>query len=173
LLYVAGLWAICVPRRRRAWSSVAGGVLLAAAVLTKPGLRYLIVFLLPALAAANADSSWRERLRVPALVAAGFLAGLVPHLVLSNLRWQTDVDRNARQRPDSGSGIVFANAGWKSDHVAFGESVARCAARRAGKRPQRRRPAPTIRPRSFAPGCITCWSSAVTLQCLRRPAPTL
>lgn len=120
LLYVAGLWAICVPRCRRAWGGFAGGVLLAAAMLTKPALQYLLVFLLPAIVAANWDRAWRERLRVAALVAAGFVAGVAPHLVLSTAAvGRPTLAGTLAGGPDIYGGIVYANAGWKSDHVAF------------------------------------------------------
>lgn len=120
LLYVAGLWAICVPRRRQAWSRFAGGALLAAATLTKPALQYLLVFLLPAIVAATWDRIWRERLRVAALVAAGFLAGIAPHLALTVIAERGPGSAGMLGNgPDIYAGIVYSNAGWKSARMAF------------------------------------------------------
>ena len=120
LLYVAGLWAICVPGRRRAWRYVAGGVLFAAAMLTKPALQYLPLALLPAIVAANWDRHWRERLRAAGLVGAGCIAGLAPHLLLAATAGAGAQSAGMHGNgSDLYAGVVYVNAGWKSAHLAF------------------------------------------------------
>ena len=122
LLFVAGLWAICVPHRRRGWSHFAGGALLAGAMLAKAALQYLLVFLLPAILATNWDRVWRERLRVGLLIAAGFVVVAAPHLLLSAIAvGRPTLAGTVDNSPDFYGGIIYENAGWKSDHVAFAD----------------------------------------------------
>jgi len=57
---------------------------------------------------------------VAALVAAGFFAGVAPHLVLSTGAVGGPASAGMLGNgPDIYAGIVYSNAGWKSDRVAL------------------------------------------------------
>ncbi|MFN8644621.1 MAG: hypothetical protein U0802_24265, partial [Candidatus Binatia bacterium] len=55
----------------------------------------------------------------PALVAAGFGVALVPHLLLSTLAVGPTPTDALGNGPDQYGGIIYENAGWKSDRMAF------------------------------------------------------
>src|SRR5262249_17770138 len=83
LLYVAGLWAICVPQRRPIQASFGAGILFAATMLARPALQGLFPLLLPAVLVRNWDRPWRERLTVVLIFAAGFFVVVGPRLLLT------------------------------------------------------------------------------------------
>lgn len=62
LFYVGGLWAICVPERRRISGNFFGGILIAASMLARPALQGLFLLLLPTVPVRNWDRAWRGRL---------------------------------------------------------------------------------------------------------------
>jgi 4-amino-4-deoxy-L-arabinose transferase-like glycosyltransferase len=120
LLSVAALWAICVPRRRRAGSAFGAGILVAAAMLTRPAMLGLFPLLLPAIAVRNWDRAWRTRLAVGLAFAAGFFVVVGPRLVLTKAVLGTALwSETLKAGQDLYSGVVFANVGWKTDGAAY------------------------------------------------------
>lgn len=120
LLCTASLLAICAPERRRVAAHAAAGLLVAAAMLCRPAMQFLFPVLLPAVLLRNWDRVWRQRLLLVAVFAAGFLAIVVPRLlltraVLGTAVWSSTLDPSA----DVYAGIVPGNLGWKTDRGAF------------------------------------------------------
>lgn len=120
LLCVGGLWAICVPRRRRTPSSFCAGILLAAAMLARPALQWLFPLLVPAVLVRNWDRAWRARLTVVLVFIAGFFVVIGPRLVFTRLFLGTPTwSGTLKAGQDLYSGVVFANLGWKTDAAAY------------------------------------------------------
>ena len=120
LLYVGGLWAICVPQRRRTSGSFCAGVLIAAAMLARPAMQWLFVPLLPAVLARNWDRAWRARLIAVLAFTAGFFVVVGPRLAFTKAFLGTPVwSGTLKAGQDLYSGAVFANAGWKTDGAAY------------------------------------------------------
>jgi 4-amino-4-deoxy-L-arabinose transferase-like glycosyltransferase len=122
LLYVGGLWAICVPQRRRTPSSFCAGILIAATMLARPAMQWLFPPLLPAVLVRNWDRAWRARLTAVLVFAAGFFVVVGPRLVLTRTflgtaAWSGTLNPGA----DLYAGAVFANLGWKTDGVAYAD----------------------------------------------------
>ena len=120
LLYVGGLWTICVPERRRTWAHAVGGLLVAGAMLARPAFQWLFPLLLPMVFVRNWDCPWRQRVTLAAIFAAGFFVVIGPRLVLTTAVlghpvWAGTLDPAA----DMYSGAVVANAGWKTDRFGF------------------------------------------------------
>ena len=119
LLYVAGLWALCVPQRRTAGSFCAG-LLIAVSMLARPAMQWLSLPLLPAILVRNSDRAWRRRLAAVLLFAAGFLVVAGPRLLFTRAFLGTATwSGTLKAGQDLYSGVVFANAGWKTDGAAY------------------------------------------------------
>jgi 4-amino-4-deoxy-L-arabinose transferase-like glycosyltransferase len=119
-LCVAGLWAVCVPQRRRRLALFCAGVTIAAAMLTRPAMQWLFPVLLPAVVACNRDRAWAERVRLAAVFAAGFFALIGPRLILTAVLtgepvWAGRLDPSV----DMYGGAIVGNAGWKTDGISF------------------------------------------------------
>jgi 4-amino-4-deoxy-L-arabinose transferase-like glycosyltransferase len=120
LLYVGGLWAVCVPQRRRTAASFCAGVLIAASMLAKPALQGLFPVLLPAVLVRNWDRPRGERLMLALACAAGFAVVVGPRLVLTTAVtgqpvWASTLDPSA----DMYGGAIVGNVGWKTDGLSF------------------------------------------------------
>jgi 4-amino-4-deoxy-L-arabinose transferase-like glycosyltransferase len=120
LLCVAGLWAICVPQRRPKLALFCAGIAVAAAMLTRPAMQWLLPVLLPAVIARNWDRTRSERTRLAALFAAGFLAVVGPRLIATAVLtgapiWAGTLDPSV----DMYGGAIIGNAGWKTDGISF------------------------------------------------------
>jgi hypothetical protein len=120
LLYVAGLWAICVPERRRGAAHFCGGCALALAMLARPAVQWVAPVLLPTIPIRNSDRPWRARVILMAAFAGGFFAVVVPQLIVSQTvlgtpQWSGTLDPSA----DMYGGAILGNAGWKTDRLAF------------------------------------------------------
>src|SRR5262245_29492602 len=120
VLYVAALWALCVAERRRTAGHFVAGVLIAASTLVRPATQLLFSVLLPAVPVRNWDRTWRRRIALTLLFAAGFLSVGVPHLILSGIVtgspvWTGTLDPS----PDMYGGAILGNAGWKTDRLSF------------------------------------------------------
>ncbi|MGH7789282.1 MAG: ArnT family glycosyltransferase [Candidatus Binatia bacterium] len=120
LLYVAGLWAICVPERRRTACSFGAGIVIAATMLVRPALQGLFPLFLPAIIVRNWGRTWRHQLAAVLVFAAGFFVVIGPRLVLTAALTGTPVWSGTMDPgPDLYAGAVFANVGWKTDGVAY------------------------------------------------------
>ena len=122
LLYVGGLWMLCVPQRRRTSASFCAGVLIAAAMLARPAMQWLFPPLLPAVLVRNSDRAWRARLTVVLVFAGGFLVVVGPRLLFTRALLGTPAwSGTLKAGQDLYSGTVFANVGWKTDGAAYAD----------------------------------------------------
>ncbi|HSP99190.1 MAG TPA: glycosyltransferase family 39 protein [Candidatus Dormibacteraeota bacterium] len=122
LLYVGGLWMLCVPQRRRTRASFCAGVLIAAAMLARPAMQWLFPPLLPAVLVRNSDRAWRARLTVVLVFAGGFLVVVGPRLLFTRaLLGAPAWSGTLKAGQDLYSGAVFANVGWKTDGAAYAD----------------------------------------------------
>jgi hypothetical protein len=120
LLYVGGLWAICVPERRRTLGSFCGGILIAAAMLARPVMQWLFVPLLPAILVRNWDRAWGARATAVLVFAAGFFVILGPRLLFTRALLGTPAwSGTLKAGQDLYSGAIPANVGWKTDAAAY------------------------------------------------------
>jgi Dolichyl-phosphate-mannose-protein mannosyltransferase len=120
LLYVAGLWALCVPQRRRMAGCFSAGPLIAASMLARPAMQFLFLLLLPAILVRNSDRAWRARVTAVLVFAAGFFVIVGPRLLFTRAVLGTPVwSGTLKAGQDLYSGVVFANAGWKTDGAAY------------------------------------------------------
>ena len=122
LLYVGGLWAICVPERRRSAGAFVGGILVALAMLAKPVLLFLFPALLPGVLVRSWDRPWRGRLAVAAVFAAGYFAVIGPRLILTKAvtgqaLWSVAQEPSG----DLYAGTILSNVGWFTDRRSFAE----------------------------------------------------
>ena len=120
LLCVGGLWALCVPQRRRSAGHFVAGLTIATAMLAKPALQFLFPVLLPAIPVRNWDRAWRDRLLLVLAFAAGFFVVVGPRLLLTKVVtgeavWAGTLDPSA----DMYGGAILDNVGWKTDRLAF------------------------------------------------------
>ncbi len=120
LLYVAGLWALCVPQRRRMAGCFGAGPLIAASMLARPAMQFLFLPLLPAILVRNSDRAWRARVTAVLVFVAGFFVIVGPRLLFTRAVLGTPVwSGTLKAGQDMYSGVVFANAGWKTDGAAY------------------------------------------------------
>ena len=122
LLYVGGLWALCIPERRRTTGSFLAGISIAAAMLAKPALQWLFPLLLPTVLVRHWDRAWRDRLVLALVFAAGFFVVVGPRVVLTTAVtgepvWAGTLDPSV----DMYGGAILGNVGWKTDRLAFAE----------------------------------------------------
>ncbi len=122
LLYVGGLWAICVPQRRQPAGTFFAGISIAASMLAKPSLQWLFPLLLPAVLVRNWDRAWRDRLALALVFAAGFFVVVGPRLVLTQAVtgepvWAGTLDPSV----DMYGGAILGNVGWKTDRLSFAD----------------------------------------------------
>lgn len=119
-LYVAALWALCVPQRRRAAGAFFAGVALAAAMLCRPALKYLFPLLLPAVLLRNWDRPQRNRAVLAMLFAAGFLVVVGPRALLTKVvTGEATLSGSLDPGVDMYAGAVLGNIGWKTNRLAF------------------------------------------------------
>lgn len=119
-VYVGGLWALCVPERRRALGNVVAGGCIAASMLARPATQGMFAVLLPTVALRNWDRAWRERIILALVFTAGFLLVGGSHWILSGIAsdqavWSGTLDPS----PDMYGGAILGNAGWKTDGLSF------------------------------------------------------
>jgi hypothetical protein len=120
LLCVGGLWAICVPERRRMPGGFCGGILIALSMLARPAMQALFPLLLPAVVGRNWDRGWRARLTVTLIFAAGFFVVVGPRLVFTNILLGAPAwSGTLKGGQDLYAGAVIANVGWKTDAAAY------------------------------------------------------
>ncbi|MGE3496273.1 MAG: ArnT family glycosyltransferase, partial [Candidatus Binatia bacterium] len=120
LFVVSGLWAICVPERRRALGAFGGGIAIAGSMLARPAVQYLFPLLVPAVALRSSDRSWRFAALAALAFAAGFAVVVVPRSTLTKVAtgdalWSGTLDPSV----DLYAGAVLANRGWKTNYQAF------------------------------------------------------